>query len=307
MTKNCDYPQKQNTGIHDFRIAGFNIRLIFNGAGTDGIDLLPSFSNFKATIPADGKDLLFVLSTGKTHNPGNITAENIGTFDTGNGDTVVDLLGNGGYRFVIKNIYGNVCCTLLCDKSFYRCECELNGNRNMRQFGLNNALMLMFAFAGSSRQALLIHASLVKHGGYGYAFVAKSGTGKSTHTGLWLRHIPGCELMNDDNPIIRIIDGTPYIYGSPWSGKTPCYRPVKAKLGAVTKIERADRNSIERLKPIQAFATLLPSCSSMKWDKTVHNETCDNITKLIETTGIYTLKCLPDKNAAILCHKEISK
>ena len=91
----------------------------------------------------------------------------------------------------------------------------------MRSFGLNNALMLIFAFAGSRHDTLLIHASLVRQNGYGYAFIAKSGTGKSTHVSLWLRHLPGCDLMNDDNPIVRIIDGEAYIFGGPWNGKTP--------------------------------------------------------------------------------------
>ncbi len=59
--------------------------------------------------------------------------------------------------------------------------------------------------------------------------------------------------MNDDNPIIRFIDGEPYIYGSPWSGKTPCYRNVKAKLGAITRIDRDSSNWVERLSPIEAL------------------------------------------------------
>ena len=56
---------------------------------------------------------------------------------------------------------------------------------------------------------------------------------------MWLRCIPGCDLMNDDNPVVRVIDGEAMIYGSPWSGKTPCYRQVKAPLGAITQIDRA--------------------------------------------------------------------
>jgi hypothetical protein len=177
----------------------------------------------------------------------------------------------------------------------------------MRCFGLNNALMLIFAFAGSQKQVLLVHASLVRKNGYGYAFIAKSGTGKSTQVSMWLRYIPGCDLMNDDNPIIRIIKGKPYIYGGPWSGKTPCYRNVKAELGAITRIDRATENSIEKLPPIEAFASFLPSCSSMKWDIEIFNNICNTITKVIETTGIYTLHCLPNKEAAIICQKMISK
>ena len=142
--------------------------------------------------------------------------------------------------------------------------------------------------------------------GYGYAFIAKSGTGKSTQVANWLKHIPGCDLMNDDNPIVRIIDGEPFIYGSPWSGKTPCYRNVKARLGAITRIDRDKKNWVEKLKPIEAFASLLPSCSTMKWDKDIFNAICNNVTKLVETTGIYTLHCLPDKESAIICQKAIS-
>lgn len=114
--------------------------------------------------------------------------------------------------------------------------------------------------------------------------------------------------MNDDNPIIRVTDGTPYLYGSPWSGKTPCYRNVKAPLGAITRIERADANSIERLRgQALAFASVLPACSSMKWDSGIYRNLCDTITQIIETVPVFTLHCLPDNNAAILCHKTIAR
>ena len=100
---------------------------------------------------------------------------------------------------------------------------------------------------------------------------------------------------------------TPYIYGGPWSGKTPCYRNVKAPLGAVTRIDRASANSIEKLNPVNAFANLLPACSSMKWDKRIFDNICNIVTKIVETTGIYILHCLPDKEAAIICNRAISK
>ena len=172
---------------------------------------------------------------------------------------------------------------------------------------VNVALMLAFAFAGCRKDTLLIHASLVRKDGVGYPFIAQSGTGKSTHVGLWLQHIPGCDMMNDDNPFVRIIGGKPYIYGGPWSGKTPCYRNVKAPLGAVTRIDRAKQNSIERLHAAEAFTSLLPACSSMKWDKEIYDNICNTVAKIVETTPIYTLHCLPDKEAALLCCQTITK
>lgn len=296
----------EEANINTFTIAEHHVRIIFEDTRVNNMRLLPSFEPFRTRCVSDG--LFFQLTVDDTLKPvKKDQRERIRSFDTGNGDTIVDKLNDGGYQYIIKDINGADCCLLQSNKDFSDCKCALNGNYDMRCFGLNNALMLIFAFAGSSKQTLLIHASLVRHKGFGYAFIAKSGTGKSTHVSLWLRYISGCDLMNDDNPIVRIIDGKPFIFGGPWSGKTPCYRNVKAELGAITRIDRASENAIEKLSPIEAFASLLPSCSSMKWDKDIFNNICNIITKLVETTGVYTLHCLPDKDAALLCHKTISK
>lgn len=292
--------------INDFKIADFNVRIIFEESHINTMSLLPSFEPFRQDRTSE--DLFFQLIVDDQLKPRSKEGkERIRDFNTGNGNTIVDRFPDGGYQFIIKNINGADCCLLQANKEFTLCKCALNGNYNMRCFGLNNALMLIFAFAGSLRQTLLIHASLVRHNGYGYAFTAKSGTGKSTQVSMWLRYIPNCDLMNDDNPIIRIIDGQPYIYGSPWSGKTPCYRQVKAPLGALTRINRAENNSVQKLSPIEAFASVLPSCSSMKWDSAIFNAICNNVTKVVETTGIYLLNCLPNEDAARVCHKAISK
>ena len=291
---------------NDFRIAEFNVRLLFEESPYNSMRLIPSFEPFRCHHEKD-EPLFFQLTIDDKLKPRpKAERERIGAFDTGNGDTIVDLLSDGGYQYIIKDINGNECCLLITNKDFSNCKCALNGHYNMRSFGLNNALMLIFAFAGSLEKALLIHASLVRCKGYGYAFIAKSGTGKSTQVSMWLRNIPDCDLMNDDNPIIRIKDDGVFIYGSPWSGKTPCYRQVKAPLGAITRIDRAPENSIEKLPPIEAFASLLPACSSMKWDKDIFNSICNNVSKLVETTGIYTLHCLPNAEAAKVCHDRIA-
>lgn len=292
--------------INHFQIAELNIRIIFKEGSLNSMTLLPSFESFRVNELKG--DLFFQLTIDDSLRPiPKERRERIRAFDTGNGDTIVDRIDDGGYQYIIKNINGADCCLLESDKNFRECKCALNGNYNMRSFGLNNALMLIFAFAGSRKQVLLIHASLVRQKGYGYAFIAKSGTGKSTQVSMWLRYLSGCDLMNDDNPIIRIIDGEPFIYGSPWSGKTPCYRNAKARLGAITRIDRAEANSIEKLPPVEAFTSFLPSCSAMKWDIDIYNRICNTITKVVETTGIYTLHCLPNREAAEVCNKAISR
>lgn len=290
-----------------YRIADHIININNNGNELIFLSLLPSFIPFKCEKPVN-EELLFKLAIDESIAliEGD-RVHRIRAFDTGNGDTVVDLLDDGGYQFVIKNLKDEDCVLLITNKDFSDCRCRLFGTRTMQSFGLNNALMLIMAFAGSSKDTILVHASLVRHNGYGYAFIAKSGTGKSTQVSLWLRYIPNCDLMNDDNPVIRLIDGVPYIYGSPWSGKTPCYRNVKAPLGAITRIDRAKSNSVEKLSPVLSFASILPSCSSMKWDKEIFNNICNVVSKIIEKVSIYTLHCTPEKEAAEICQRTISK
>lgn len=292
---------------HVFSIADHQIRIIFEPSRYNGMRLLPSFEPFRID-PSELSDLFFQLTVDDSLRPvAKEHRERIRKFDTGNGDTIVDELDDGGYQFIIKDINGGDCCLLRANKDFSDCRCALNGNYNMRCFGLNNALMLIYSFAGSFHQTLMIHASLVRCNSKGYAFIAKSGTGKSTQVSMWLRYIENCDLMNDDNPVVRVIDNQVFIYGSPWSGKTPCYRQVKAPLGAITRIDRAQENSIEKLPPIEAFASFLPSCSTMKWDKDIFNNICNTVTKVVELVGIYTLHCLPNEEAARVCHAAVTK
>ncbi len=79
-------------------------------------------------------------------------------------------------------------------------------------------------------------------------FLGPSGTGKSTHASLWLENVEGTELVNDDNPVVRILDdGSIKVYGSPWSGKTPCYLNVNYPLGGIVNLIQASHNKISRL------------------------------------------------------------
>ena len=182
---------------------------------------------------------------------------------------------------------------------------EMSVFENNRLFGLGNCLMVMYAMATANRQTALFHASAIGLEDRAYLFLGKSGTGKSTHSSLWLKHIEGTELMNDDNPIVRMIDGQLWVYGSPWSGKTPCYRNVKARLGAIVDLSQAPHNKIRRLKGIQAYAALMPAISGKRWDSTLAEGLHEMETLLVRQAPIFHLECLPDADAALTCLHEV--
>ena len=176
-----------------------------------------------------------------------------------------------------------------------------------RTFGMNDAMMVMFALSTAERKTLLMHSSVVSYRGAGYMFLGKSGTGKSTHSRLWLEHIEGTELVNDDNPVVRIDDnGTARVYGSPWSGKTPCYRNVNYPIGAIVQLSQAPLNEIRRLHGIQAYVALKPSVSGKRWDRRIADGLHATENFMAGNVPMFHLRCLPNSDAAITCMETVA-
>lgn len=271
-------------------------------------ELLPSSEPFLVDSMGESDEpLLFALAIDDSWRP-STKGKEIGQFDCGGNNHGVYLLDDGSYQILVSDIAGRQCCLLQATADFSSGKVCLNGSYSMRTFGLNNALMMMYAFASADKKTLLMHASVVRKDGLGYLCLGVSGTGKSTHTGLWLKHIENTDLMNDDNPVVRICDdGVVRVFGSPWSGKTPCYRNVEAPIGGFLQLKQAPYNKIKKQTVIEGFASLLPSCSVMKWDKRDYSNTSKTVGDLLSKVPTYCLECLPDEAAARLsCETMIS-
>lgn len=94
---------------------------------------------------------------------------------------------------------------------------------------------------------ILLHSSCIVVDGMAYAFSADSGTGKSTHTQLWLKYFGDrAHMLNDDKPAIRLIDGKVYACGTPWSGKYDYSSPEIAELAGICFLERSEDNWIRK-------------------------------------------------------------
>ena len=275
----------------------------FETADHDERDYLPSFRPF-VWEPSTDDTVLYTLTIDDTLRPSK-QGETIGEFDCGGADFNVYRNSDGGYQFLIAPPGAPFRGYLEVDALFHQGRLALCGNDWERAFATNNAMMLMFAFSTADKNTLLFHSSVIENDGHGYLFLGKSGTGKSTHSSLWLKHIAGSELMNDDNPVVVAGPEGATVYGSPWSGKTPCYRNVSAPIGAFVRIVQEKVNHIERDDTLRAFASLLPSVSSMKWDDRIYDGICDSITLLIEHVPCYTLGCRPDEEAAQVCYEAV--
>ena len=234
--------------------------------------------------------------------------EEMGQFDTGGTVHGVFRLADGGFKFHLRNLSHEIVCAVRTDARFTKIEATLTEDKRYRAFGLNNCLMICFAYCAAYHRTVLMHASVVERNGRAYLFLGNSGTGKSTHTQLWIRYIRGSRLLNDDNPAVRLSDdGNVTVYGSPWSGKTPCYHNESASVGAFVRLEQWRENIIERETVINAFADILASCSTMMWDKPSYTRICDTVTGVIGQVPVYHLRNLPNEAAAHLSHETISQ
>lgn len=214
----------------------------------------------------------------------------------------------GDYVFEVSDETGFSRSLIYADCNFRKAQMVLSAEAVQPDVLLNNAIMLCYAFAGAYQQTLLVHASVPQIGRTAFLFQGLSGTGKSTHSQLWLKYIPQVELLNDDNPVVRIAtDGSIQVWGTPWSGKTPCYRNVCCRLGGVMRLEQAPENNIQQLRPLEAFASLLASCSTMIWDKNSYAAICATVEKVVSQVPAYHLKCLPNHEAAELSHQYLCK
>jgi len=151
-----------------------------------------------------------------------------------------------------------------------------------------------------------LHSSVIIYNNRAILFLGESGTGKSTHTKLWLEHIHGSRLLNDDSPVVRIENDetnqlVPFVYGSPWSGKGRCHLNERYPVAAFVRLQQHPANQITKLSKLEAFGALYPSFPpAYLKDDYFEEQICGIISNIIMTTPVYRLQCLPDSTAAEL-------
>ena len=151
-----------------------------------------------------------------------------------------------------------------------------------------------------------IHSSCIVCGNQAVLFLGESGTGKSTHTRLWRENIKGAFLLNDDSPIIRVENGKVWAYGSPWSGKTPCYKQERYELKACVRLSQAPFNRMQKLSVLQSYGAIHPSCPpEFAYDAKLYDYVSNFIDPLLSNVPFYHLACLPNEEAALLSCRTI--
>ncbi|MBR0218759.1 MAG: hypothetical protein IJQ33_06135 [Clostridia bacterium] len=147
----------------------------------------------------------------------------------------------------------------------------------------------------------LMHGSAVCVDGEAYLFTAASGTGKTTHTRLWLSQIPGAFVVNGDKPLIRLRGDRAEVCGTPWAGKEGMQTNTVVPLRAICLLARGKENRIEET----TFRDLYPVLFQQSYrptEKAAMEKTMELVKRLGESVKLYRLQCNMDPEAALTAY-----
>ncbi len=153
---------------------------------------------------------------------------------------------------------------------------------------------------------LVLHSSCVEKDGFAYLFSADSGTGKSTHTHLWLKNLSGTRIINDDKPALIKEDGVWYAYGTPFSGKNAENINVKVPIRAIVFIKRALENKVEKISTNEAVKLLFGQTIRPRFEDRSIN-VLEAVDSLLRNVPVFSLECNMDDEAAIVSYNSIER
>lgn len=144
----------------------------------------------------------------------------------------------------------------------------------------------------------LMHGVVVDVDGAGVAFLARSGTGKSTHSAFWQGYFGDrLTVVNGDKPLVRMTDGGAYAYGTPWAGKEGFNKNTKTRLEKICFIERCEKNYVEKA---EGRDVLMRLCAQiyMPPDGAKKLKTFELCDRFIRSCEFYIINCNIDPQAA---------
>lgn len=153
---------------------------------------------------------------------------------------------------------------------------------------------------------MLLHSSAVVVDGRAYLFTAPCGTGKSTHTKLWLQVFGDrAQILNDDKPALRLVDGQFYAYGTPWSGKYDCSANIRVPVAGICVLGRGTENRIEPFGGFPAIHAILAQTTRSK-NAEFMERMLVLMDKLLTNVPVWKLECNMNPEAALVSYRAMS-
>jgi hypothetical protein len=161
---------------------------------------------------------------------------------------------------------------------------------NPLQYPLDQILTMLIL---AQRGGCIVHAAGIAHRGRGIAFVGRSGAGKSTLMRLLDRR-EDFQRLSDDRLAVRIVDGHPKLFGTPWAGEGMVAANLAVDLSAVVFLHQRDENALHPIDPSDAVAQLLPTTSIPWFDEPRMSGCLAVLDEVVRTTPFFNLRFRPE-------------
>ena len=284
----------------DISVAGLPIRV----HSADETYFAGRFAEYERT---DGSPPVLEIRTTLLDEIPTPQGKDLGTIE---GVQLVDLPDGRFCRYKRDEETGQILFAIATTRDYASSEIQLWANRQNPYFTQTDWEYMYTGFSFKNRLTVLggevLHSSALALDGQGVAFSAPSGTGKSTHVGLW-RQVFGdrVTVINDDKPALRFTENGVMIYGTPWSGKTAENTNCRVPLKAIVFIERGQENRLERLSPLDGMIQLAGQISRPYYDAGLGQKSVEFIQRLSTAVPMYRMTCNMDPEAARVAYRGI--
>ncbi len=173
-------------------------------------------------------------------------------------------------------------------------------------YELFHAIRIAFLYLAERHDMYAIHSASILYREKAWLFSGSSGTGKSTHTGLWNQyyHTP---VINGDLNLMAIADGHAVIYGIPWCGTSGICDTRTYELGGVILLKQDETNRLLPLSDDQKQLFLLQRLISPLWNKSMMRHMLSFIERLSVRISTFRLGCTISQEAVDVIKNEIDK
>lgn len=173
-------------------------------------------------------------------------------------------------------------------------------------FSIFHAVRMAFLIYALKHGLVMLHSASVLYKGYAWLFSGPSGTGKSTHTGLWNK-LFDAPIINGDLNLLGIQNGKPFIYGTPWCGSSGIFNPGVYPVGGIVYLKKGNENRIFDLLGDRKILSTQNRIISSVWNADMLSESLETVENIVKDVYIKKYFCTREDSAAETIRKDIDE
>lgn len=194
-------------------------------------------------------------------------------------------------------------CLVISNGIKHNYRCYLYPSYTKHRLSIINLFDIMaLEYIMIKQDTIILHSSYICYNNRAILFSAPSNTGKSTQADLWNKY-KNARIINGDRTFINKRDDKWIAHGSPYSGSSNIFKNESYNLGNIILLKQGELNKAYTPTFREIYSFLIKEITINYWDIDFYNKAIDILLDLINNIDVYTLECLPNKEAVELLEK----